>query len=80
VVPQSFSCEWTLRKKVLAIVDENATAIDARMPEGPMTLAKLGLGFDRISVVEGDLVRYAQFKNSDCLNGAILRVKDASAF
>lgn len=76
VVPQSFSTEWTLRKKVLAIVDDNATAIDARLPEGAMTLAKIESGFDRISVVEGELVRYAQFDDSDCLNGAVLRVKD----
>ena len=34
VVPQSFSTEWTLREKVLAIVDDNATAIDARLAEG----------------------------------------------
>ena len=34
VVPQPFATEWTLRKKVLAIVDENAVAIDARLPIG----------------------------------------------
>ncbi len=79
VVPQSFATEWSLKKKVLAIVDENATAIDAKMPEGPMTLAKIESGFDRISVVEGELARYAQFENSDCLNGAVLRVKDGPA-
>jgi hypothetical protein len=38
VVPQSFSEEWTLRKKVLAIVNDNATAIDGRMPTGDCTL------------------------------------------
>jgi hypothetical protein len=36
VVPKSFSSEdgggWKLKKKVLAIVDENASAIDARLP------------------------------------------------
>ncbi|WP_455382084.1 hypothetical protein [Salinispira pacifica] len=79
VVPQSFSTEWTLQKKVLAIVDDNATAIDARMPEGPMTLVKIESGFDRISVVEGELEQYAQFENSDCLNGAVLKVKDGPA-
>lgn len=79
VVPQSFSTQWSLEPKVLAIVDENATAIDARMPEGPMTLVKLESGFDRISVVEGELTRYAQFEDSDCLNGAVLRVKDGKA-
>jgi hypothetical protein len=41
VVPPSFATEWKLRSKVLAIVDNNATAIDARLPEGAMTLAKL---------------------------------------
>jgi hypothetical protein len=76
VVPQSFSTEWALKEKVLAIVDENATAIDARLPVGPMTLAKIGVGFDKISVVEGEIERFAQFENSDCLNGAVLRVKD----
>jgi len=74
VVPQSFSTEWKLKEKVLAIVDDNATAIDARLPEGDITLVKLMPPFDRWSVVEGDLPKYAQFANSHCLNGAVLRV------
>jgi hypothetical protein len=74
VVPQSFSTEWALREKVLAIVDDNATAIDARMPEGDVTLVKLMPPFDVISVVEGQLVEYAQFAGSDCRNGAVIRV------
>jgi hypothetical protein len=76
VVPQSFSTEWMLRKKVLAIVDDNATAIDARMAEGPITLAKLEPDFRRWSVAEGHLESYAQFADSDCLNGAVIRVSD----
>jgi L-fucose isomerase-like protein len=76
VVPQSFSTEWTLRKKVLAIVDDNATAIDARMPVGDVTLAKLEPDFQHWSVAEGKLERYAQFAGSDCLNGAVIRVSD----
>jgi hypothetical protein len=74
VVPQSFSTEWTLREKVLAIVDDNATAIDARLPEGELTLVKLMPPFDALSVVEANLTGYAQFTNSDCLNGAVIRV------
>lgn len=74
VLPTAFATEWALRPKVLAIVDENATAIDARLPEGPLTLAKLGPGLDAISVIEAELVGYAQYQNSHCLNGAILRV------
>ena len=76
VVPQSFSTEWRLREKVLAIVDDNATAIDARLPEGDVTLVKLIPPFNRWSIVEGALLKYAQFANSDCLNGAVIRVPD----
>ncbi len=74
VVPQSFATQWTLRKKVLAIVDENAHAIDARLQEGPVTLVKLMPPFDRWSILEGEMPKYAQFANSDCLNGAVVRV------
>ena len=74
VLPSSFSTEWKLRPKVLAIVDDNATAIDARLPEGKITLVKLMPPFDRWSIVEGELPKYAQFKNSHCLNGAVMRV------
>jgi hypothetical protein len=74
VVPQSFSTEWKLKKKVLAIVDDNATAIDARLAEGDITLVKLMPPFNRWSIVEGDLPKYAGFKNSHCLNGAVIRV------
>lgn len=76
VVPRSFSTEWALRNKVLAIVDDNATAIDARLPEGPVTLVKLMPPLDRWSVIEGELTQYAQFENSDCLNGAVVKVSD----
>ncbi len=76
VLPRSFAAEWTLKKKVLAIVNENATAIDARLAEGDVTLAKLESTFDRASVTEARLVGYAQFKGSDCLNGAVIRVPD----
>jgi len=79
VVPQSFSTEWTLRSKVLAIVDENATAIDARMPEGPITLAKLNPNFDIMHVIEGEIETYAQYEDSDFLNGAVIRVRDGHA-
>lgn len=76
VLPQSFSTEWSLRPKVLAIVDDNATAIDARLPTGPVTLAKLDPTFNRITVAEGSLTGYAQYPNSDCLNGGVIKVAD----
>jgi hypothetical protein len=76
VLPQSFSTEWALRDKVLAIVDDNATAIDARLPEGEMTLAKLHPDMETISVIEGAIEKYIQYDDSDCLNGAVIRVSD----
>ena len=74
VLPTSFATEWTLRPKVLAIVDENATAIDARLPAGDVTLAKLYPSFDRMTVAEGSLKDYAQYPGSDCLNGGVIKV------
>lgn len=76
VLPTSFSTEWTLRKKVLAIVDDNATAIDARLPEGPMTLAKLQPTLQSMMVMEGTIEGYEQYPDSDCLNGGVLRIAD----
>ncbi len=76
VLPQSFATEWALRSKVLAIVDDNATAIDARLPVGDVTLAKMHPTFDTLSVIEGSLTGYQQYPGSDCLNGAIIRVPD----
>lgn len=76
VIPESFSTEWTLREKVLAIVDENATAIDARLPTGDVTLAKLLPTLQAMSVIPGELTHYVQFPGSDCRNGGVIRVRD----
>jgi len=76
VIPQSFSTKWKLKEKVLAIVDKDAHAIDGQMEEGPICLVKLMPPFNRWSVIEGEIVKFAQFKNSDCLNGAVIRVKN----
>ena len=80
VLPQAFATEWTLRSKVLAIVNENATAIDARLPEGPVTLGKLHPKLDRLSVAEGELEGYAQYPGSDCRNGGVIRLGDGHRF
>jgi hypothetical protein len=74
VVPQSFATDWTVKGKVLDIVNENAHALDARMAEGDITLVKLMPPFDKLSVIEGELTKYAQFTNSHCLNGAVMKV------
>lgn len=76
VVPQSFATEWALRSKVLAIVDDNATVLDARLPEGPITLAKMNPDFETMHVIEGEIEKYEQYEDSDFINGAVIRVAD----
>ncbi len=76
VVPRPFSVSWNLRPKVLAIVDENAHAMDARMATGAMTLVKLHPQLSRIQAIEGELEGYVQYPGSDCRNGALLKVRD----
>lgn len=76
VVPQAFATQWTLKPKVLGIVDKNASAIDARLPEGPVTLAKLHPDMSTLTVVEGELTGYWGDPASDCVNGGIIRVPD----
>jgi len=80
VIPTAFSTEWTLRKKVLAIVDDNASAIDARLPIGAVTLAKLHPAMDKLTVAEGRLTGYSHFPGSDCLNGGVIKVRDGHRF
>jgi hypothetical protein len=76
IVPRRFSTEWTLRPKVLKIVDDNATAIDARLAAGPVTLSKLDPTMTRLQIIEGTLEGYVQYPGSDCRNGALIRVQD----
>lgn len=76
VLPESFSSDWKLKPRVLEIVNENATAIDARLPEGEVTLAKLDPTLSKLLIVEGYLEGYIQYPGSDCRNGAIIRIPD----
>jgi hypothetical protein len=79
LLPRAFSTEWKLEPKVLAIVDDNATAIDARMPLGPVTLAKLDPHLERLQIVPSVLESYAGYPGSDCRNGGIVRFRDGRA-
>ena len=74
VVPESFCTNWTLKPKVLEMVNDNATAIDARMPKGEVTITKLDPTLTKIMVVEGDIEDYVQYPGSDCRNGALIKV------
>ena len=80
LLPEVFSDKWNLRKRVLAMVDENATMIDATMPVGPITLAKFQPYLHKISLSEAELTGYIQYEDSDCLNGGIIKVKDGQNF
>jgi L-fucose isomerase-like protein len=80
VVPQSFATEVVVKPKVLAIVDDNAHALDARIAEGPVTIVKIASDIASLVVSPADLTGYVQYQDSDCLNGAVLRVADGHEF
>jgi hypothetical protein len=79
LLPACMSAQWMLRPKVLAIVDENATAIDARLPVGKITMAKLDPKLERLQVIPAQLEGYAGYPGSDCRNGGIVKVRDGRA-
>ncbi len=76
LAPQSFCTEWTLRPKVLGIVDDNAIAVDCRMATGKATLAKVFPSFKKILIVSAEIEDYVQYPGSDCRNGALIRYND----
>lgn len=76
LMPQSFATSWIIRPKVLAIVNENAHAIDARFPIGPITIAKLDPTLTKLIVIEGTVRGYVQYPGSDCRNGMIIKVRN----
>ncbi|MCS5716940.1 hypothetical protein N1027_02210 [Herbiconiux sp. CPCC 205763] len=76
VIPQSWSTEWAVRPRVLEIVDENAHALDARLPLGDLTIVKIASTMDTLTVTPAELTNYEQYVDSDCLNGAVLRIED----
>jgi len=80
VIPQSWATEWTLRPPVLEIVNPNSNVIDARLPEGDMTIVKITSTMDSFVVASAVLTNYEQYEKSDCLNGAVLRVEDGYRF
>ncbi|MFW5996261.1 MAG: hypothetical protein ACOCQB_03225 [Halanaerobiaceae bacterium] len=80
VLPRSFASDWCLKPGVLEIVEDNSVAIDARLPEGGITMAKLHHNLERMFAVEGKLEGYAQYPDSDCKNGAIIKVDDGKEF
>jgi hypothetical protein len=79
LLPRAFSESWKLEPKVLAIVDDNATAINARLPIGPITMAKLDPHVERLQILPSVLEGYAAYPGSDCRNGGIVRVRDGRA-
>lgn len=76
LAPEGFCPEWTLRPKVLEIVNDNAIMVDCRYPKGPVTLAKIYPGFEKLSIIEAEIEDYVQYPGSDCRNGALIRYKN----
>lgn len=79
LVPPCMASRWALKDKVLAIVDENAHALDAEIGTGPMTLAKIHSSFDRLFICDAEMEQYVQYPGSDCRNGGLIRVRDGRA-
>jgi len=79
IVCSAHASAWKLKPKVLAIVDDNAIAIDAELPIGPVTLTKLDPLLQKLQVIPGEIVSYAGYPGSDCRNGAVVRVRDGRA-
>ena len=79
LVPRQFCSSWTLRPKVLAIVNDDAVMVDAQLPAGPITLAKIYPGFRKLSIIRAELEKYVQYPGSDCRNGALIRYRDGHA-
>jgi hypothetical protein len=76
LTPRCMAEKWVLREKVLAIVDDDATVIDARLPAGDVIITKLHPGMDQLLAAPGKLTGYVQYPDSDCRNGGIIKVKD----
>lgn len=76
--PQSFCSEWTLRPKVLEIVNDQAVAVDCRMACGPVVLAKIHADMKKITVIEAQIEEYVGYPGSDCRNGALIHYKNGS--
>ncbi len=82
-VPRPFAEQgkWAVRPRALAIVDQNAHVIDARMRTGPVTLVKLDASIRKIMVSKGRLRGYVQYdQSSDCRNGGVIQLEDGKRF
>lgn len=76
IVPKPFCSKWKLRPRVLEIVNENAIAIDAELPTGDISMVKIHPSMNKMMLVDATLEKYIQYENSDCLNGAVVKVAD----
>ena len=76
VIPTCFATQWELKPKVLDIVDQNAVAIDARMPLGKVNLVKFDATLNNLSLIDGELIKYAHFPGSHCLTGGVIKIRN----
>ncbi|MCM1134111.1 MAG: hypothetical protein NC400_00915 [Clostridium sp.] len=76
--PQSFCSKWTMKPKVLEIVNEDAIVIDCEMKKGKITMAKVRPDMKKITIIEAEIEDYVQYPGSDCRNGALIRYRNNS--
>ncbi len=80
MIPERIAKEWVLRPSVLGMLDENAVMVDARIPQGDVSLLKLHSDCDRWLLSRASMEGYVQYPGSDCRNGGLIRVKDGYDF
>jgi L-fucose isomerase-like protein len=76
LAPQSFCTSWTLRPKVLEIVNDDALMADCRFAKGDVTLAKLHPDMKKLTLIRCEITDYVQYPGSDCRNGALIHYKN----
>ncbi len=76
LAPRSFCTKWTLKPKVLEMVEPSSVVIDCELPVGDITLAKIDSTFKKLTIIKGEIEEYVQYPGSDCRNGALIRYGD----
>ena len=76
IVAKKHATRWTVKPKVLDIVDDNAIALDAELEKGDSLILKLGPDMKKLYVSESNIKDYLKFPGSHARNAALLEFRD----
>lgn len=76
IVANKHATRYSVKPKILDIVDDNAIALDAELPTGNALILKLGPDMSKLYVSETNLKEYMKFPGSHALNAALLELED----